>query len=466
MNKLLHAIAMTKNQELFLMSILLICLAVAFLTAELGMSLAFGAFLAGLMISESEYSHNAFGHIIPFKDTFTSFFFVSIGMMLDLQFVTENIGIVAGTVGMVVLLKVIIASGTAFVMGHTLRGVILVGLALAQVGEFSFILVKMGQNYHIISDYYFQLFLAVAVITMSISPFMIMIARPLSNSVMKLPLPKKLVEGLFPLQQIEVPRLNNHLVLIGKDSRVLGMSKMARNVKMPYISIVFDPAIVKKHQKKGETMIYGDAQNRPILEKAHVSTAGVVVISIGDIVTAMSVVEKVRQMNRHAPIIVRTRQIEDAEELYKLGATQVIPEEFETAIEMFERVLSRFLMPRDEIEVIIGRIRKNNYGLVRDIKKRPRKSILGQLPNLEISALRVMDTSPIAGKTLSEIAFRATYGVTVVAIKRGEKLIDHPGPHTTLCKNDIVYVLGKQDQLANAVRLFEKQQNHKDETKQ
>lgn len=370
MNRLLHAIAMTKNQELFLMSILLICLSVAFLTAELGMSLAFGAFLAGLMISESEYSHQAFSHIIPFKDTFTSFFFVSIGMLLDLQFVMDNLYIVLLAVIMVVVIKIIIASGTAFMLGHTIRGVILVGLSLAQVGEFSFILVKMGQNYHLISDYYYQLFLAVAVITMSISPFLIMVSKPLSNAVIKLTLPPKIVEGLFPLRQMEVPKLKNHLVLIGKDPRVLSMSIMARHLKIPYISIVFDPAIVKARQKKGETVIYGDAQNTPILEKAHIKTASVIVVSIGDVVTAMSVTEKVRLLNKHASIIVRTRQIDDAEDLYKLGATQVIPEEFETAIEMFERVLNKFLMPHDQIEVIIGNIRKNNYGLVRDGKRR------------------------------------------------------------------------------------------------
>ncbi|HKK66844.1 MAG TPA: cation:proton antiporter, partial [Bacteroidales bacterium] len=272
MNKLLHAIAMTKNQELFLMSILLICLSVAFLTAELGMSLAFGAFLAGLMISESEYSHNAFGHIIPFKDTFSSFFFVSIGMLLDLQFVLDNLGLVMGTVILVIFIKMIIASGAAFVLGHTMRGVILVGLALAQVGEFSFILAKMGDSYNLISEYYYQLFLAVAVVTMSLSPFMIMVARPLSNAVMKLPLPKKFVEGLFPLKQIEIPNLKNHLLLIGKDPRVISMSVMARHVKIPYLSIIFDPAIVKARQEKGETVIYGDAQNLPILEKAHTKT--------------------------------------------------------------------------------------------------------------------------------------------------------------------------------------------------
>ena len=463
MNKLLHAIAMTKNQELFLMSILLICLSVAFLTAELGMSLAFGAFLAGLMISESEYSHNAFGHIIPFKDTFASFFFVSIGMLLDLQFMMDNLTIVLATVAMVILIKMFIASGTAFMLGHTFRGVVLVGLALAQVGEFSFILVKLGQNYQIISNYYYQLFLAVAVITMSISPFLIMVARPLSHAAMKLPLPKKFIEGLFPLKQIDIPELNNHLVLIGKDSRALSMSVMARHVKIPYISIIFDPAIVKERQQKGETVIYGDAQNFPILEKAHVKTAGVIVISVGDVVTAMSITEKVRHLNKHAAIIVRTRQIDDAEDLYKIGATQVLPEEFETAIEMFERVLNKFLMPRDDIEVTIGRIRKNNYGLVRDLKKRPRRSILSQLPNLEISALRVAQNSPVANHSLSEMAFRGTYGVTVVAIKRKQKLIDHPGPHTKIYKDDIVYVLGKQDQIGHAVSLFEKQKGKKEE---
>jgi len=237
------------------------------------------------------------------------------------------------------------------------------------------------------------------------------------------------------------------------------MSVMARHVNIPYISIIFEPSIVKERQRKGETVIYGDAKNEPILDKAHVKTAGVIVVSIGDVVTSMAITEKVRQMNPRAPIIVRTRQIEDAEDLYKMGATQVIPEEFETAIELFERVLNKFLMPRDEIEATIGKIRKNNYGLVRDDKKRPRRSILGQLPNLEISAIRVVEKSPVTDRTLTEMNFRGTYGVTVVAIKRKEKLIDLPEPDTRLCRNDIVYVLGKQDQIAHAVSLFEKQED-------
>ncbi len=175
---ILHFIAKRKNQELFMMSILLLCLSVALLTAHLGMSLAFGAFLAGLMISNSEYSHNAFGNLIPFKDTFTSFFFVSVGMLLDLHFIVEHPGLVIITVLLVISVKTFFAGATGFVLGHTFRGTVLVGLALSQVGEFSFVLAKIGHGTALLPDFYFQLFLAVAVITMSFSPFLWLFPGP------------------------------------------------------------------------------------------------------------------------------------------------------------------------------------------------------------------------------------------------------------------------------------------------
>ena len=285
MPKVLHMIALTKNKELFLMSILLICLAVALLTAELGMSLAFGAFLGGLMISRSEYSQDAFGHVLPFKDTFTSFFFVSIGMMLDLSFVFDNLILVLATVLLVLVIKTLVAGSTAFMLGHTFRGTVVVGLAMAQIGEFSFILAKVGQNYQILTDFYYQLFLAVTIVSMSITPFIIMIAKPVANLMLKLPIPPLLVNGLFPLQDIDVPEMQNHIVLIGKDSRSLNLSRMANRMKLPYVSIVFDPADARKRQLKGESVIYGDALNEPILRKAHTQTAEIVVISIGETIT-------------------------------------------------------------------------------------------------------------------------------------------------------------------------------------
>ena len=454
MPRILHWIAMTKNQELFLMSILLICLSVALLTSELGITLAFGAFLAGLMISESEYSDNAFGNLIPFRDTFTSFFFVSIGMLLDLGFVVQNIGLVIMTVVAVILIKLIFGGFTAFLMGHTFRGTMLVGIALSQVGEFSFILAKLGVNYHILTDFYYQLFLAVAIISMSVSPLLIQIGNPLATILLKLPLPNFLVNGLFPLHQIEIPRLNNHLVLIGKDSRAINLSVMAKFNDIPYISIVFDPAIVRKRQEKGEPIIYGDAVNMPILEKAHVDTAKIVLISVGDLITSMAIIEKVRHLNRHAYILVRTKHVEDIEELYRLGANQVIPEEFETAIDLFERVLSGFLVPQDEIDTTIARIRDDHYGIFDEKKEEKKSAILKEIPNIEIVALRVNERSILTGKTLAESELRKKYGITLVALKREDKLIEHPSSGTRLLLGDIAYILGKPEQIANATNLF------------
>lgn len=455
MPKLLRMVAHTKNQELFMMSIFAICLSVALLTSEMGISLAFGAFLAGLMISESEYSHNAFGQLIPFKDTFTSFFFVSIGMLLDLNFVAEHLGLVISTVLLVLLVKMIIAGGTAFVLGHTFRGTIMVGFALCQVGEFSFILAQSGMKYQLIPEYYYQLFLAVAIISMSVTPLLMMISHPVAEKLLKLPLPKTLVNGLFPLPQIEIPVLKNHVVFIGKDARALNLSVMAKYMKMPYISIIFDPGTVKKLQEKGETVIYGDATNEPILEKAHVKTADVVVVSVGNLIVAMSIVERVRNLSPHAFIIVRTKKVVDIEELYRLGANQVIPEEFETAIELFDRVLKKRLVPQREINLLLAKIRDDHYGIFREETSKS-DQLFQELPNLEIMALKVREGSFVIGKSISQIRFRKVFGVTLVAILRKEELIEHPDVHTTLELFDIVYIMGRSEQIANAFELFGK----------
>ncbi len=448
MPRVLHLIALTKNKELFLMSILLICLAVALLTSELGMSLAFGAFLGGLMISRSEYSQDAFSHVLPFKDTFTSFFFVSIGMLLDLNFVFDHILLVLATVMLVIAIKSIVAGGTAFVLGHTFRGTIVVGLAMAQIGEFSFILAKTGQDYHILDDFYYQLFLAVTIVSMAASPFLIMIAKPTANMMLKLPIPKFLIKGLFPLLEIEVPEMQNHIVLIGKDSRSLNLSRMACHMKLPYVSIVFDPADARKRQLKGESVIYGDAMNEPILRKAHTQTAEIVVISIGETITALGIISKVRELNMHAYIIVRSKYVSNIEDFYRMGANQVIPEEFETAIELFERVLKKLLIPKGEIEAAISRIRDDNYGIFREKEENGSFTLTDMIPDVEIVALKAGNFHLFPGNSLKEIHLRKLYGLTVVAVKRAGEIIENPGAGFIFEPEDIVYVLGKPEKIA------------------
>jgi CPA2 family monovalent cation:H+ antiporter-2 len=454
--KLLHLIAMTKNQELFMMSIFFFCLGIALLTYKLGMSLAFGAFLAGLMISGSHYSHNAFSHLVPFKDIFTSFFFVSIGMLLNLDFVIENYGLVLLTVVMVLGVKTVIAGATGFVLGHTFRGTVMVGLALSQVGEFSFILAKVGLDNGIMSSYFYQLFLAVAVITMAITPFSMRISQPLANHLLKLPLPKFWVEGLFPLQEIEIPDFKEHIVIIGKDRSAIKLSKMASLNKLKHVSIIFDPLVAKEQMDKGELVVYGDAINEPILQKAHVETAELVIVSVGDLVASMGIIEKIKQLNVSAYVIARTKYIKNVELLYRLGADQVFPEKLEVAIDLFNRVLVKKLYTQRRINRILNKTRSLNLGEFSDKDIINQPTLFDDLPTINISAITVESKCPSDGCSIGDIHSSSKLRITILAIKRGPEVIEHPNEKTIIEPDDIVYVLGNPEQINLAYELFNK----------
>lgn len=451
---LLHKIALVKNQELFMMSVFLICLSTALLTSELGMSLAFGAFLAGLMISESEYSHNAFAQIITFKDTFTSFFFVSIGMLIDISFIYNNIQLILFTVAAIIFIKTFFAGATGFILGHTFRGTVIVGLALSQVGEFSFILAKIGLEASMLSEFYYQLFLAVAVITMGITPFSIKLAPSFASLILKIPLPKFLVNGLFPLKEIPIPNYKNHLVIIGKDTSALKLSKMATLNDLKHISIIFDPIIAKEKMQEGDTVLYGDAVNEPILLKAHVDTADIVVISVGNIIACLSITDKVKQLNKSAYIIVRTQRIANVEQIYAMGADQVIPEKLEIAIDLFQRILLKKLYPQKQVNRIVSHIRSMSLGdfMEKDIVNQP--SVLDEFPNLNIVALKADKGAFTEGKSIAEIRLRQKTGGILLAIKRDSEIIEHPEANEVIKESDIVYVLGNPEQINSAVELF------------
>jgi CPA2 family monovalent cation:H+ antiporter-2 len=452
--RLLNLIAKTKNQELFMMSIFLVCFAIALLTSKLGMSLAFGAFLAGLMISESEYSYNVFGNFLPVKDVFASFFFVSIGMLLDLSFVIENYQLIIITVLLVILIKTIIAGGTGFILGHTFQGTVLIGLALSQVGEFSFVLARIGFDKSILPEFYYHLFLSVAVITIALTPLLFYLSPHLVKMLLKLPLPGFLIDGLFPLKEIDIPPFSNHLVIIGKDASALKLSMMAKYNNLKHISIVFDPSLAREKMNSGDPVVYGDAVNEPILKKAHVDTADIVVVSVGSIVASMAIIEKVRQLNKNVYILARSTVIRNVESLYKVGADQVLPEKLEIAIDLLSRILNKRLIPQREVNRIMTRIRSMSLGAFteKDIVNQP--SILDEFININITAVKVETGSEADGKSLIDIDLRKKTGVTLLAIKRGAEVIEHPVPKTVFRCDDIAYLLGNPEQINFASELL------------
>ncbi len=452
----LYQIARTRNRELFLLSIVVICLAVAWITSSMGLSLALGAFLAGLIISESEYSHQALGNILPFRDVFTSFFFVSIGMLLDVGFLFQQPALIVLIALTVLALKTVIAGTVTLLLGFPLRTGILVGLGLSQVGEFSFILSKTGVEHGLLAGDIYQMFLSVSVLTMAATPFIIALAPRIADVALRLPLPRRLKSGLYPAQEIEKMRKNDHLVIIGFGVNGTNLARAARAGNIPYVIIEMNPETVREQSAKGESINFGDATQEAVLKHAGIKDARIVVVAINDPSATRRITELVHKLNPAVHLIVRTRYLQEMQPLHELGANEVIPEEFETSVEIFTRVLVKYLIPRDEIEKFIAEVRAGEYEIFRSLSKRSAalSDLKRYLPDVDICTLRVDDTSPVVGNTLAQIGLRQKYGVTLLAIRRDSQIMSNLHGDVKICADDLLVVLGQTDEIAVATRLF------------
>ncbi|MBW2005728.1 MAG: cation:proton antiporter [Deltaproteobacteria bacterium] len=453
--RVLYQIARTRSRELFLLSVIVICLAVAWITSSAGLSLALGAFLAGLIISESEYSHQALGNILPFRDVFISFFFVSIGMLLDVGFLFQQLGTIALIALGVLVLKSIIACFTTVLLGFPFRTSILVGLALSQVGEFSFILSKAGVEHGLLAGNNYQMFLACSVLSMAATPFLMTLAPRIADIILRLPLPKRLISGFYPVSEIKVKGQKDHLIIIGFGVNGRNVARAARVTGIPYVIIEMNPETVRNEQTEGEPIYYGDATQEAVLQHADIRDAMVVIVAIADCAATRRITEIIRRLNPEVHLIVRTRYLQELKPLYELGADEVIPEEFETSVEIFTRVLAKYLIPRDEIEKIVAEVRSDGYEMFRSLSKESSSfsDLKLQLPDVEISTLRVAERSPLVGKSLAETELRKKYGVTVLAIRRNSQILSNPNANIPFWANDELFVLGPPDRIAEVAGL-------------
>jgi CPA2 family monovalent cation:H+ antiporter-2 len=454
---ILELVIRTRSRELFLLTTILICVAIAWATSELGLSLGLGAFLAGLVISESEYSHNVLDGILPFKTVFTSFFFVSIGMLLDVSYLTSQLMPVLGLSAAVLVLKSAVAIGVALSLGLSSRAAVIVGLSLSQVGEFSFILSRVGVSFGLVDQDAYQLFLAVSITTMAITPFLINAAPRLADRISTLP-PLRIFSGgaYFRLDQSEpdLQSLNDHLVIVGFGVNGRNIARAARGARIPYVIIEMNPDTVKAMRREGEPILYGDATSQRILESAAAGRARVAVIAISDPTAARRITQVVRDINPSAYIIVRTPFVKEVQALLDLGAGEVIPEEFETSVEIFTRVLMKYMVPLQEIDEFVAEVRSQSYAMFRSwSQKSPKLADLQvHAPEIEIASIRLAPHCAIAGQTLREAELRNRYGVTVLAVLRGEDLMTNPDSSIRLEEEDILYVMGSAEQCIRANR--------------
>ncbi|MBS0636102.1 MAG: cation:proton antiporter [Verrucomicrobia bacterium] len=358
---LLDYIARTKSRELFLLAIFLICFSVAWFAANLGLSLSIGAFLAGLIISETEYSHEAIGDVLPFRDIFTSFFFVSVGMMLDIGFVLSQPFVILGLSALVILFKTVTGGIATLLLGTPLRIAVVSAIALSQIGEFSFVLAKAGIENNIGLQYYYQLFLAVSLFTMAITPFMMLVAPHLANLAMMMPLPTKMKTGLFQLPELVEHQKKDHVVIVGFGISGKNLAGSCRYAGIPYTIIETNPDTVHSERKRGEPIHFGDASHEAVLNHAHIKQAKVLAVLVNDSHAALRIVKNARKLNPNLFIISRTRYVQDVALFSKGGSDDIIPDEFGASIEIFTRVLRKFNISTEEIDTYTSRLSNTQF---------------------------------------------------------------------------------------------------------
>ncbi|MCO5252018.1 MAG: cation:proton antiporter [Candidatus Kapabacteria bacterium] len=448
MPKLIFAVAKTRIKELFFFIIILIALVVVWLSSVLGISLALGAFLAGLIISESDYSHEALSFVEPMRDVFGSIFFISIGMLFDVSLVFENWEFVLLATLIVLIVKFFSLSLAVLVLGYPVRIIMLVGLMLAQIGEFSFVLSKIGLDSGIISFDIYSKVIAVAVISMLFTPLYFEFAPKIASAIGKLKIFEK-YNNRAQTEGEQPKKLSNHMIIVGFGLNGRNLTKAASIAGLEYIVLEMNPITVKNEKENGEPIHYGDASNEAILEFASVKKAKILVIAISDPTSTRAIIAQAKNINPDLYIIARTRFVQEVQALYTLGADEVIPEEFETSIEIFTRVLTRYLIPRQEIERLVNDIRSDGYDMLRSISRRASYTDIAEhIPHFDVCSIRITDKHHFIGKSLNELKIRNRYELTVLAVKRGSEYIANPQADEVIAKDDILITWGERKQIS------------------
>ena len=452
--RLLRQIALLRNREIFVLVIVLICVGTAWLSAKFGLSLALGALIAGLVISESELSHQVVADVLPLRDCFSGIFFISIGMLFD-----------PGTLGrdwltpvVELLLLLIIKTGvTSLVFWYFYRSSrlsLLLGLSLAQIGEFSFVLAKAGVGHQLLNAAQEQIFLAASILSMAATPFLIPAAHAFTHRRHRFSGEKsRAVQALD--SDAPPPRTDGHVIIVGYGLNGQNLARVLRESAIPYRMLELDPELVRRGRIAGEPIDFGDGTRANILRDAGIAGARVLVIAISDPAATAHVVSQARRLRSDLHIIVRTRYVAEIEHLYALGANEVIPEEFETSVEIFARVLQEYHIPRNVISLQVDLIRREHYGALRGLQLRGRA--LDELSRYLIGAtadiMLVSENSVLVGQSLRQIDLRRRHGVTLIAAVRDGNAIPNVGPEFVVHAGDRLVLLGDHKSLDSAAQL-------------
>lgn len=453
--RLIVYVARWNSRELFLLAVTAIGLGVGYATYLFGLSFAFGAFVAGMVLSESDYSHQALSDILPLRDLFSLLFFVSVGMLLDPAFILEHIGVILMVVLMVAIGKGFIFAAITRLFGYGNVAPLAVGLGLFQVGEFSFVLARVGRAGDSITADLYSLILSVAILTMLLTPMASQLVDPLYQL-------RKRLFRFNPLETVDLPslELKDHVIIVGYGRIGQFICDILQRLGQEFIVIELDQRRMEKAKEAGYTVIYGDAAQRTILEAVHLSASRLLLITVPAMTVTQEVVAGARRLCPELHIVARAEGLEQLEELHRMGVYEVVQPEFEAGLEITRQALIHMDAPAIEIQQFVDTIRRELYSPL--YKQHEGYEVLARLQAarhlMQVNWVSLDMGSALVGNTIGEAQIRSRTGASVVAILRDDRLIPNPTPVELFFPGDYIAVLGNPEQLAHFRQLAQIEQ--------
>jgi monovalent cation:H+ antiporter-2, CPA2 family len=448
--RVMATIAAWNSRELFLLAITAIGLGIGYATHLAGLSFALGAFVTGMVLSESDYSHQALSDIIPLRDLFGLLFFTSVGMLLDPSFLLAHWQTILLLVALVGVGKGLIFGVLARLFRYGNVVPLAVGLGLFQVGEFSFVLARTGLSTGAISSEVYALVLSAAVLSMMLTPFVSGLTAPLYA------LHRRWFQH-EPLQTINIPAsgLSGHVVLAGAGRVGCHVAQVLRCLDLSFVLIELDSRRFEESKKEGFPIIYGDASQKIVLETAQLDKAGLLVITIPAIAVSQEIVLQARQIKPVLDILARAEGVQQMKALYEKGVDKVIQPEFEAGLEITRQALLHLHLPPTEIMRYTDAFRHDSCSLsfTDDDEVERIALLLDGGRSLELNWLIVHQRSPLNGRTIGETAIRTHTGASVVGVMRKGILHPNPGPEFRFAPGDSIAVIAKYKQFEALQRL-------------
>ncbi|MCH8312652.1 MAG: cation:proton antiporter [Nitrospinae bacterium] len=441
----LQVIARMGSKEHLTLFVILIILGTGWVSESVGLSLAMGAFIAGIIISESEYSYQIILDILPLKDYFGSIFFISVGMLLQVDIFYDSALWYLGLAGAVIGLKAFLGFLACLLLKNSFRISFIVGVRLAQVGEFSLLLASLALEKDLFLPGHYQSFLIVSILSMLAAPLLIQLSAGLS---MKL-------HSLFGVaasdesESVEQEKLSGHVIIAGFGMVGRNLSRVLKETHTPFIVLELDGERIKQALDEGISALYGDSTHRDILLRAGIQRAKMMVFATTDYIAAEQAVRLARQLNPNIYILVRVRYAKQVDALNEAGANQVIPEEFETSIEIFSRVLHEYHIANNIIEQQVELARLEGYSMFRGLSLdiASMKKFSAYLTASLTESFHVLEGSWCHKKSIQELQWNKDSDAKLIAVVRNDELQANPAPDFRFEEGDIIVIFGRHANL-------------------